>query len=289
MPSSIRPPQSWSSVAAVIAVIAGERPGIWKIAEPILIVDVCPASQPRIVAASEPYASAVQTLVVAEALGLLDDLELVLARQAEPPVADVHAELHASSFPGRHSTFQRAGGGVPSRRASLCHAPARRSTTSAWRSTACRSARGGDARRASATNEIIVGAYSDRARRRVPDARRPPLRRPHELRLLRARVGPLRGRAARPPRDAGELRVLEGQLEASLLAEERVDLGAAIAEHEALRAAHAAERRRDAPKERTRRGRWAWLRAGRYSAEEERALERLEAELEALRAREPIV
>jgi hypothetical protein len=54
MPSSMRPSLSWSSVAAVIAVIAGDRAGIWKIAEPILIVVVCPAIQPRIVAASEP-------------------------------------------------------------------------------------------------------------------------------------------------------------------------------------------------------------------------------------------
>ena len=54
IPSSIRPPESWSSVAAVIAVIAAERPGIWKIAEPSLIVSVACASQPRIVAASEP-------------------------------------------------------------------------------------------------------------------------------------------------------------------------------------------------------------------------------------------
>ena len=54
MPRIIRPPDSWSSVAAVIAVIAAERPGIWKIAEPSRIVDVCRASQPRIVAASDP-------------------------------------------------------------------------------------------------------------------------------------------------------------------------------------------------------------------------------------------
>ena len=33
MPSIIRPPESWSIVAAVIAVIAGVRPGIWKIAD----------------------------------------------------------------------------------------------------------------------------------------------------------------------------------------------------------------------------------------------------------------
>ena len=61
MPRIIRPPESWSSVAAVIAVIAAERPGIWKIAEPSRIFDVAWASQPRIVAASEPYASAVHT------------------------------------------------------------------------------------------------------------------------------------------------------------------------------------------------------------------------------------
>ena len=41
-------------MAAVIAVIAGERPGIWKIAEPILICSVCAASQASTVAASEP-------------------------------------------------------------------------------------------------------------------------------------------------------------------------------------------------------------------------------------------
>ena len=41
-------------VAAVIAVIAGERPGIWKMADPSLIFDVPAASQARTVAASEP-------------------------------------------------------------------------------------------------------------------------------------------------------------------------------------------------------------------------------------------
>ena len=54
IPSSIRPSESWSIVAAVIAVIAAERPGIWKIAEPSLIVVVACASHARIVAASEP-------------------------------------------------------------------------------------------------------------------------------------------------------------------------------------------------------------------------------------------
>ena len=41
-------------VAAVIAVRAGLRPGIWKIAEPSLIVEVPAASQASTVAASEP-------------------------------------------------------------------------------------------------------------------------------------------------------------------------------------------------------------------------------------------
>ena len=50
----MRPPDSWSIVAAVIAVIAGVRPGIWKIAEPSLIVVVPAASQASTVAASEP-------------------------------------------------------------------------------------------------------------------------------------------------------------------------------------------------------------------------------------------
>ena len=54
MPSSMRPPERRSSVAAVIAVIAADRAGIWKIPAPMRIVVVCPAIQPRTVAASEP-------------------------------------------------------------------------------------------------------------------------------------------------------------------------------------------------------------------------------------------
>ena len=80
MPSSIRPSESWSIVAAVIAVIAGERPGIWKIAEPSLIFVVIagePAEDRRGVRAVGLRGP---DRVVAEALGLLDDLLLVLAR-----------------------------------------------------------------------------------------------------------------------------------------------------------------------------------------------------------------
>ena len=139
------------------------------------------------------------------------------------------------------------------------------------------------------SSDIIVGAYSDRAGGVCPM-------------LAAHRCG---GRTsfvsfahawdrfanARRARRATtrELRILEGQLEASLLAEERFDRGAAIADHEALGAAHAAERPREAPEDVARRGRWAWLRPGHASADEQRALDRLEAELEAPRAREPIV
>jgi hypothetical protein len=49
-----------SRVAAVIAVIAGVRAGIWKTAAPMSMVVVCAAIQDSSVAASEPYASAAQ-------------------------------------------------------------------------------------------------------------------------------------------------------------------------------------------------------------------------------------
>ena len=54
MPRIMRPSESWSIVAAVIAVIAAERAGIWKMPEPRRIFEVCPASQPSTVAVSEP-------------------------------------------------------------------------------------------------------------------------------------------------------------------------------------------------------------------------------------------
>jgi hypothetical protein len=57
-PSRKRPPESKSSVAAVIAVFAGERPGICMIAEPTLSVVVVAASHASTVTASVPHASA---------------------------------------------------------------------------------------------------------------------------------------------------------------------------------------------------------------------------------------
>ena len=56
-PSSTRPPESWSSVATVITVIAGERAGICMIAVPIPICSVVAAIQLATVTASAPQAS----------------------------------------------------------------------------------------------------------------------------------------------------------------------------------------------------------------------------------------
>ncbi len=54
MPSTIRPPEMLSIVAAVIAVIAALLAGIWKIADPSLILLVPAASHASTVAASDP-------------------------------------------------------------------------------------------------------------------------------------------------------------------------------------------------------------------------------------------
>ncbi len=56
-----RPPDIRSSVAAVIAVFPGVRPGICMIAEPTRIRLVSAAIQARTVTASVPQASAAQT------------------------------------------------------------------------------------------------------------------------------------------------------------------------------------------------------------------------------------
>jgi hypothetical protein len=60
-PSSTRPPESWSRVATVIAVIAGVRAGICMIAVPIPICSVVAAIHEATVTASAPQASDVQT------------------------------------------------------------------------------------------------------------------------------------------------------------------------------------------------------------------------------------
>jgi hypothetical protein len=136
-------------------------------------------------------------------------------------------------------------------------------------------------------NEIIVGAYADRAGGVCP------MLAAHRCGGRTSFVSFARAwdrfSGARRARRATsrELRILEGQLEASLLAEDPLDLRAAIAEHEALR--NRAPRADSEPGPSRRRERWAWLRPGHRSAHDERALRCLEAELEALRDREPIV
>src|SRR3954468_3694572 len=109
------------------------------------------------------------------------------------------------------------------------------------------------------SNDIIVGAYADRAGGVCP------MLAAHRCGGRTSFVsfahawggfGGLRGGRRATPREAGILggpvRILEGQLEASLLADARLDLGAAIAAHEALRA------RAPRPVERHRGGRWEW-------------------------------
>jgi hypothetical protein len=134
------------------------------------------------------------------------------------------------------------------------------------------------------TNEIIVGAYADRVGGVCPMlAAHRCGGRTSFVSFARAWdrfAGSRRARRATPR----ELRILEGQLEASLLAEDPLDLGAAIVAHEQLRARRVPEAAAPPAKAR-RRGPWAWLRPGR-SADDERALRRLESELEALRDRE---
>jgi hypothetical protein len=139
------------------------------------------------------------------------------------------------------------------------------------------------------SNEIIVGAYADRASGVCPmlAAHRCGGRTSF---VSFARAWDRFAGARRARRATGrELRILEGQLEASLLAEDPLDLGAAIAEHRALRARRPRPEPEPEPARGRSRDRWAWLRPGRRSAADERALRRLEAELEALRDREPIV
>lgn len=147
-------------------------------------------------------------------------------------------------------------------------------------------------------NEIIVGAYTDR------DGGVCPMLAAHRhggrtnfISFARAwdRFAASK-RARRATRR--ELAILRSHLEASLLADDQVDLRAAISEHRALLAARPHER---ADQERTRRrmrpgdsyrghelgGRagWSWLRPFRRLDEYEAALAAVEAERDALRER----
>jgi hypothetical protein len=140
------------------------------------------------------------------------------------------------------------------------------------------------------SNEIIVGAYTDRSGGVCPMlAAHRCGGRTDFLSFARAwdRFTSARGRARRA--SERELRVLTTHLEASLLHEEdRTDLGQAIAEHRELRARPEPGRPGEpnrTPELRRRRG-WAWLRPFRRYDDYLRALARAEemgAELEAER------
>jgi hypothetical protein len=141
-------------------------------------------------------------------------------------------------------------------------------------------------------NDIIVGAYTSR------DGGVCPMLAAHRsggrTNLLSfARAWDRFAHAGRRPRRATEreLGILRFELECSLMAVERVDLGAAIAEHRkrlarsdqpaGLHARSGEHRRRpagDADRTGELRGRagWAWLRPQRRLDDYERALERLE-------------
>ena len=162
MPRIMRPLESWSIVAAVIAVIAGERPGIWKMPEPRRILRGLPGEPAEHGGGVGAVGLRGPDRVVAEPLGLLHDGELVLRGEAQAPVADVHAELHVQvSFQregircGRREGVPRLGralsAGMESVRAvhSLCEIAAARAaqlSACALRSTACRWHAGSDAR-----------------------------------------------------------------------------------------------------------------------------------------------
>lgn len=143
------------------------------------------------------------------------------------------------------------------------------------------------------SNDIIVGAYSDRQGGICPMlAAHRCGGRTDFLSFARAwdRFTGVRGRARRAT--ARELRILVSHLEASLLAEQRGELDHAIADHHRLVARRSSERVRPGDPDRSQelggRPGWAWLRPFRRYEDYRRALARVDAEREAVEAeREP--
>ena len=104
-PSSIRPPESWSSVAAVMAVIAADRPGIRSTAEPSLMRLGLPRKPGEDGHGVGAVGLGGPGGLVPEPLALPDELELLGRPEPEAPVADVEAELHSAASPGRWKTI----------------------------------------------------------------------------------------------------------------------------------------------------------------------------------------
>ena len=127
------------------------------------------------------------------------------------------------------------------------------------------------------SNDIIVGAYTDRKGGVCPmlaahrcGGRTDFLSFAHAWdRFTRA------GKRARLATER-EISILESHLEASLLADEEIDLATAIADHKAARRARAGDP--DRSTELRKRAGWAWLRPLRRLDDYERALVRAEAQ-----------
>ena len=91
-PRIIRPPERWSSVDAAIAVAVGVRAAICAIPVPILIVDVCAASQVEYTNASLPHVSATHT-ESKPSRSAARFFDHAVARPL-PPIPEVESELH---------------------------------------------------------------------------------------------------------------------------------------------------------------------------------------------------
>ena len=136
-------------------------------------------------------------------------------------------------------------------------------------------------------NEIIVGAYTDREGGVCPMlAAHRCGGRTSFISFAKAWDRFTKAKHARRATER-ELRILEAHLEASILAEEHVDLGAAIRDHEALVSSRPQRVRpgdADRSQELRRRGGWSWTRPFRRLDDFERALAVVEAERDRLRA-----
>jgi hypothetical protein len=138
------------------------------------------------------------------------------------------------------------------------------------------------------SNEIIVGAYTDREGGICPMlAAHRCGGRTDFISFARSWDRFTHAKRARKA-TRRELAILESHLHASVLADDSVDLAAAIEDHKALLSRRPRLRPGDPDRSRELRGRegWSWLRPFRRLDDYERALERLEAEREAM-ARRP--
>jgi hypothetical protein len=135
------------------------------------------------------------------------------------------------------------------------------------------------------SNEIIVGAYVDRRGGVCPMlAAHRCGGRTDFLSFARSWDRFTEAKRARRATER-ELAILTGHLEASLLAEEEIDLATAISDHRETIARRVRPGDPDRSKELATRHGWSWLRPFRRLDEYERALARVEAEREALAER----